>query len=94
MDKIHLDILITGNIRSIGFAFQSMRVAEKLNICGFTQYTGINSAKIEAEGTKDSLFKFVDWCKTGLPEAGKLDVKVASNLHVDFDNFIIFDIQK
>ena len=94
MDKIHIDIIIIGSIQNIGFAFQSMRIAERLNICGFSKYIGVDTMKIEAEGNQVNLDEFVSWCKTGLPEAGKLDVQIKSSIYVGYDNFIITDFKK
>jgi len=93
MEKLHVDILLKGEIQNIGFAFQTVREADKLQICGYIKYTGGNTAKIEAEGIKENLDEFVSWCKTGIPEAGKIDMQITTNIYMGFESFTISEIQ-
>lgn len=93
MGKLHVDILLKGKIQNIGFAFQIMKAADKLQICGNIKYTSIDTAIIVAEGNEKSLDEFVSWCKTGMPEAGKLDMQITPNLFMGFESFTINEIQ-
>jgi len=93
MDKIHLDIIFKGDIQNKGFAFQIMKAAEKLNICGYTQYVEDNMARVEAEGNKKDLDKFIYWCKNGMPEIGKIDIQIIHSKYRGYNKFAINDIQ-
>ena len=93
MEKQHIDILLKGNIRNIGFAFQTLRAADKLQISGYIKYMGSDTVKIAAEGKTESLDAFVGWCKAGVPEAGNVNVQVTANSVSNYKQFTIIDNQ-
>ena len=92
MEKLHVDILLKGKIQNIGFAFQIMKAADKFQICGNIKYASIDTAIIVAEGNKKNIDEFVSWCEIGIPEAGKLNMQITSNIYMGFNKFSINDI--
>ncbi len=60
--KKHIDILIKGNVKDLGYAFLVMKEAEKLELKGHTYYTGDNNLFMELEGTENNLLEFTIWC--------------------------------
>ena len=89
MEKQHLDIIIKGNIQNIGFTFQVLKIADKLGVKGFVAYTGQSTAKIEVESEASIVSKFIDMCKTGIPEAGKLEIETTPSKYRAFETFTI-----
>ena len=89
MEKIHYDIIITGSIQNIGFSFQIMKMADEMGICGFATYLNNDNLRIEAEGDKDVLNKFIDKCKTGIPEASITKLSVEQSLLQNYNGFTI-----
>jgi len=94
MEKFHYDIILKGEVKNIALAFQSLMVAERLNIYGCIKYLDNNTAKIEAEGKKERLEEFIDWCKTGIFDTEGINVHVSQNKYRNYTNYTIKDIQK
>ncbi len=86
----HLNIKIHGFIQGVTFRYSAERLAEKLNIKGFIQNLDDGTVCAEAEGRKEDLEKFLDWCREG-PMSARVE-KVESEYVDDlkgFDSFII-----
>ncbi len=74
--KKHIDILIKGTVRDLGYAFLVMKEADKLKLKGHTFYTSDNNLHIELEGTESNLQEFTDWCNAKLNGTGnKMTIK-------------------
>lgn len=89
METQHKNILLTGEFQNIGFTFQVMKAAEELNICGYAVYQNSNTVKIEAEGKENDISEFVNWCKTGVPEAKISEINTSNDTVQDYYEFII-----
>lgn len=57
-------LLIAGNLHRIGFRHHVLAHA---NLCGVTGFTGYSASAvfIEAEGFREQLLPFIEWCKKG-----------------------------
>lgn len=64
----HLDIKVTGKVQGVFFRKNTSTVAEKLGIKGWVRNHSDGSVIIEAEGGKEVLEQFLQWCHTG-PES-------------------------
>lgn len=63
--KIHrFRLMITGNVHRMGFRHLALEYARSHGLTGLTGYIG-NTIFIEAEGHKNPLNLFVEWCRKG-----------------------------
>lgn len=68
----HLNIHIYGLVQGIFFRASAKEQADKLGINGFAKNMPDGSVYIEAEGEKEKLDEFVNWCRKG-PMMAKVD---------------------
>lgn len=87
----HLNIKIYGRVQGVGFRLSAKSVAEKLNITGFARNESDGSVFIEAEGEKENLEKFLEWCERG-PLFAKVEKVVVEeeNQPKNFTEFNVF----
>ena len=83
----HLNIKIHGQVQGVFFRVSAKQKAEELNISGFARNEKGGTVYIEAEGEKENLDKFVEWCKDG-PEAAEVDkIEVTESPLKNFSDF-------
>ena len=61
----HIDIRIFGKVQGVFFRYSAKSAADKLKVTGFIQNESDGSVYIEAEGKKERLKKFLQWCRRG-----------------------------
>lgn len=76
MGKIHLDLLISGKVQGVWYRKSAAEQALRLNVEGFATNMPDGKVRIEAEGTREALDRFVEWCRTGPPRAVVANVEV------------------
>ncbi|HEU0065403.1 MAG TPA: acylphosphatase [Flavisolibacter sp.] len=87
MRTIH--IRLSGKVQGVFFRASAKETADKLKISGWVKNTSDGDVEILAEGTSESIQKFIQWCKEGPPKA------IVSHLHftetepADLKNFSI-----
>jgi len=86
----HLNIKIYGRVQGVGFRLSAKSVAEKLNITGFARNESDGSVYLEAEGEKENLEKFLEWCHRG-PLFARVD-KVVVEEENQLKNFTEFNV--
>ncbi|MBT3207909.1 MAG: hypothetical protein HN704_06295 [Bacteroidetes bacterium] len=91
MKKVHSDIVVSGRIFNIGFTFLVLKNAEKHNLLGKTKYLDENRIKIEVEGAEEEVEKFIEWCKSGIPEANVNNVLATIGDFKNYNDFLITD---
>jgi len=64
-EKLLYKIHITGYVQGVGFRWSAVREAKRKGITGFVKNLSDGSVYIEAEGNKEQLDSFVEWCKKG-----------------------------
>lgn len=83
-------ITVRGMVQGVGFRRHAAHEAEILGIKGFIKNMWDGSVYIEAEGTREALEKFAEWCRKGpvfssvdsveiesFPPAGYTDFRIA-----------------
>lgn len=85
----HLNIIISGEIRNIGFTLQVMRIADKFHINGYAAYLDSNTVKIEAEGKEKDLIDFVDWFRHDDQGSRISEIEVKPGSLIGFNEFSI-----
>ena len=79
MNKLLYKIHVRGHVQGVGFRWSAVHEAKNLNITGYVKNLPDGSVHIEAEGYREQLEQFVEWCRKG-PGFGIVD-------SVDFDSF-------
>lgn len=64
-DKICFKIQVKGHVQGVGFRWSASREARSMGITGFVRNQSDGSVYIEAEGWKEQLDVFAEWCKNG-----------------------------
>jgi acylphosphatase len=86
---VHVNITVSGKVQKIGFRFSTMQLAVKLGVHGLVKNLDNDKVYIEAEGEKDNVEKFIEWCKTG-PTWAKVNQITVEN--GELKNFTYFEI--
>jgi len=63
--KLLYKIHIRGLVQGVGFRWSAVREARIRSIGGYVKNLQDGSVYIEAEGSRDQLNAFVEWCKEG-----------------------------
>ncbi len=71
-EKIRYAIKVTGGVQGVGFRYSTLNEAKKPGLTGYVKNLPDGSVEIEAEGSKDQLDAFVEWCRKG-PGLSKVD---------------------
>ena len=83
----HFNIRVSGRVQGVGFRYSAMTAARENNISGFVRNEPDGSVYIEAEGKRDDLDRFLQWCYRG-PGFGRIDDVVIHESPVrNFDRF-------
>jgi len=69
---IHLNIKIKGLVQGVFFRSATKEKAQELNINGFVRNESDGSVYIEAEGEKQQIDIFLNWCNSG-PSSVKVE---------------------
>ncbi|HNP95437.1 MAG TPA: acylphosphatase [Cyclobacteriaceae bacterium] len=88
---MHLAIRVTGKVQGVFYRASTRDKARSLGLCGFVKNENDGSVYIEAEGDKEKLDQFVNWCKQGPPNARVDKVEVAER---EIKNFTQFEIKR
>jgi acylphosphatase len=77
MEKIHIDLWISGRVQGVWYRKSAAEEAVRLGVTGFAMNLPDGSVRIEAEGLREVLDLFVQWCRVGPPRAivENVDVK-------------------
>lgn len=69
--KKALIIKVYGRVQGVSFRYYTQKKAREFNICGFARNKPDGSVYIEAEGNKNDIETFADWCSQG-PEWSRI----------------------
>jgi acylphosphatase len=64
-DIILYRIHVKGRVQGVGFRYTAVREAKRRGITGFVKNQYDGSVYIEAEGSREQLLDFVEWCRRG-----------------------------
>jgi acylphosphatase len=88
-NKLLYKIHIMGRVQGVGFRWRAAIEARDLGITGYVKNLSDGSVYIEAEGSRDQLNAYVEWCKIG-PGIGFVEsVSVDSFPPVNYSGFQI-----
>lgn len=86
----HLNIKIYGQVQGVFFRYSAKDKADGSGVTGFARNEPDGTVYIEAEGEKESLDKFLEWCQQGPGTATvrKVDFEYESEIK-KFKNFLV-----
>ena len=64
-EKLHYRIIVTGRVQGVGFRWGAANEAIHLGLKGYVKNMSDGSVYIEAEGDREKLDEFIEWCRTG-----------------------------
>lgn len=64
-EKLLYKVIVKGRVQGVGFRWSAAREAESRGISGFVKNMSDGSVYIEAEGPREQLDAFTEWCKRG-----------------------------
>ncbi len=86
---MHYDIRVYGKVQGVFFRANTVRMANEFKVVGWVKNEEDGSVIIAAEGEKDTLEKFVVWCKQGPAYARVTQVVYSEGPNQDFKGFRI-----
>lgn len=84
-----LIIKIHGKVQGVFFRASAREKAEQLGIKGWSMNNSDGTVSIEAEGQREALEKFLDWCYTG-PDRAEVD-KIDFSWTDELKNYDVFE---
>lgn len=85
----HYNITVSGKVQGVFFRASAQKKAGELGISGFVKNLENGSVCMEAEGEKDALEKFIEWCHVGPPNATVSEIKASEGFFKSFNGFEI-----
>lgn len=85
-----VNIRVFGNVQGVFFRRNTQQKAEELGVTGWVRNDRDGSVEIMATGERETLEKFIKWCKKGPPLAKVKKVEVDwPNVEESFEDFSI-----
>lgn len=81
---------IKGRVQGVFFRDNAKKEAKKLGIKGFVKNMENDTVLIHAQGEKEQLSRFIEWCKKG-PEPAKVE-NIEITWNGNTENFESFEI--
>jgi acylphosphatase len=66
---LHYDIRVSGRVQGVFYRASARGEASRLGLSGFVRNEDDGSVYAEAEGDRESLDEFLQWCRRGPPHA-------------------------
>ncbi|MFC1585022.1 acylphosphatase [Fibrobacterota bacterium] len=89
MEIRHVNIKVTGRVQGVFFRASTQQEARNIGIQGFVRNESDGSVYIEAEGPRDRLRKFTEWCGHGPPYAVVKDIQVNEGEVQEYREFCV-----
>jgi acylphosphatase len=88
-ERVLYKINIHGRVQGVGFRWNAAREARSRGIKGFVKNLSDGSVYIEAEGEKEILEDFAEWCRLGPPFSSVDSVEINAFPAAGYREFII-----
>ncbi len=87
--KLLYKVRITGRVQGVGFRWNTANEARTRGITGIIRNLSDGSVYIEAEGAREQLDSFMEWCKRGPGLSRIKTVDIDSFPPLNYDGFSI-----
>ena len=89
MSSTAVRLTIDGKVERVGFRFYTQRKAQELHISGWVLIQRDGTVYVEAEGDKQAVDTFIDWCNEGPSWAEVRLVQTQEIPLQGFDGFVV-----
>ncbi|MCX6224165.1 MAG: acylphosphatase [Bacteroidia bacterium] len=89
MSDCRARITVLGRVQGVGYRYSTLQMAKNLKLTGFVKNLQDGSVYIEAQGNPDSVRYFIEWCKSGPPNAFVDSIDYSFDPVTDFKIFKI-----
>lgn len=89
MNLVHYTIRVQGSVQGVFFRASAQAKARELGVKGIVRNERDGGVYLEAEGTREAVNEFIDWCSQGPPHAVVSAVDVQEGV---MKNYVAFDI--
>ena len=86
-EKLLFKIHVKGQVQGVGFRWSAAREARNRGIKGYVKNLSNGSVYIEAEGFREQLNPYVEWCKKGPGLVESVNVDILP--HINYTDFRI-----
>lgn len=86
---LHYSIRISGRVQGVFYRASARAEAERLGLAGFVRNEPDGSVYAEAEGERETLERFLAWCRQGPPRARVDRVEMEEGLVKGFEGFTV-----
>jgi len=90
-DRLLYKITVHGRVQGVGFRRTAVREARLRDLDGIVRNMSDGSVYIEAEGTREALDDFLEWCHEGTPFSRVRSVDCSTFPPSGYDEFNIED---
>lgn len=87
MATLHLDLRISGTVQGVRYRRCAVQEADRLGVTGYAMNLADGTVRIEAEGDREALDRFVAWCRKGPSRAVVERVEVLEGALVGYSSF-------
>lgn len=85
-------LVISGRVQGVFFRMHAHKTATALKLTGWVRNTGDGCVEAFAEGPREKLEEFADWCRRGTPAASVENIDIEwSEAESRFGDFRITD---
>lgn len=89
--KARLSVKVYGMVQGVGFRWHTQRFADGLGLSGWVRNLRDGGVEIQAEGSREDLERFLEWCRHG-PDFAQVD-KVTFDWGESRDEYVGFSIR-
>ena len=88
MDQVHL--IISGKVQGVFYRASCQKIAIQYDLKGWVKNLSTGQVEVLAQGKKEEIEKFINWCKKGPPHAIVNDLEIKwQPLNHDYNTFEI-----
>lgn len=88
MERIHVDLRISGTVQGVWYRRSAVDEALRLGVTGFARNEPDGTVRVEAEGTRAAIDRFIVWCRIGPSRAQVEQVRISEGPVVGFADFV------
>ena len=87
--ELRLDLVIEGRVQGVGYRYSAKMKAESLSIRGSVQNLRDGSVFVTAQGEKEAMDNFINWCYKGPPGAIVRNIEKVHGKTKEFSGFMV-----
>jgi acylphosphatase len=85
----HFILRVTGRVQGVFYRASAREEGSRLGLGGFVRNEPDGSVYLEAEGDRETLDRFVEWCRRGPPHARVESVEVEEGKPKGYSGFVV-----